>query len=211
MSVAAMTAAQAAPAFKLPFDCGSPWSATTYDSGTNLSTGATWSHLNYLDFGQAGASGKAVRASAAGYAALASVSEGKVVIDHGGGWTTVYQHMTSVNVTAAGRSVNAGDQIGVVGNAGQNTTGPHLHYAQISGTSPQPPTFTSGTYTWSAGTTYDDGEYRLTNDRYSTNSLTSDNCGTPPPPPDTDGDAIADSADVCRLHPGPSHTPGCPP
>lgn len=169
--------AAAAPAFRLPFTCGTTWTATTYDTGTNLRTGASWSHRNYLDFGQSGAAGKPVRASASGYARLSSGSEGKVTIDHGGGWTTVYQHMYNVNVSTAGRQVNAGEQIGTVGNAGQNTTGYHLHYAQLLNGSPQNPAFTSGTYNWSTPRTYESGGYRFTGDRYSTNQLTSDNCG----------------------------------
>ncbi|WP_139984544.1 M23 family metallopeptidase, partial [Nocardioides litoris] len=174
--------ATAAPAFHLPFDCGSTWKATTYDTGKNVRSGKTWSHRNYLDFGQAGASGKPVRASAAGYARLVSAAEGKVSIDHGGGWSTLYQHMSSVNVTAGGRNVNAGDVIGAVGNAGANSTGAHLHYAQLSGGQPQTPSFTGGQYTWSSPRTYTSGGITFTNDRYSTNSLTSQNCGRPPAP-----------------------------
>ena len=49
--------------------------------------------------------------------------------------------------------------------------------AQLLNNSPQPPGFSSGTYSWSPGRTYTSGDYRFVNDRYSTNALTSANCG----------------------------------
>src|SRR5262245_623319 len=87
------------PNFEMPFDCNTSWTATSYDTGTNLVTGATWDHRNSLDFGQGGAALKTVRASAGGYARLTDGFEGQVTVDHGGGWTTVYQHMTGIQVT----------------------------------------------------------------------------------------------------------------
>ncbi len=54
-----------------------------------------------------------------------------VTIRHDFGWEdnqllTVYAHMDSVNVEV-GQKVEAGTQLGIVGNTG-NTTGPHLHF-----------------------------------------------------------------------------------
>ena len=49
-----------------------------------------------------------------------------VVIDHGGGMSTLYAHMSIVKVSV-GQYVSKGDVIGVTGNTGAST-GPHLHY-----------------------------------------------------------------------------------
>ena len=49
-----------------------------------------------------------------------------VVIDHGGGMSTLYAHMSIVKVSV-GQYVTQGDVIGVTGNTGA-PTGPHLHY-----------------------------------------------------------------------------------
>lgn len=60
-----------------------------------------------------------------------------VIIDHGGGFSTLYAHQSSVAVSE-GQSVGQGTVVGYVGGTG-NVTGPHLHFETRVGGSPQNP------------------------------------------------------------------------
>ena len=75
--------------------------------------------------------GTPVMAAAAGTVTLAErdlfFTGGTVIIDHGYGLATTYQHMDRVDVTV-GQHVEAGTAIGVVGATGR-VTGPHLHWS----------------------------------------------------------------------------------
>jgi len=79
----------------------------------------------------AAARGAPVAAAAAGTVTLAEhdlfYTGGTVIIDHGYGLATTYQHMDRVDVTV-GQHVAAGERIGVVGATGR-VTGPHLHWS----------------------------------------------------------------------------------
>lgn len=49
-----------------------------------------------------------------------------VMVSHGGGYTTLYAHMSGFN-TANGATVGTGDTLGFIGSTGLST-GPHLHF-----------------------------------------------------------------------------------
>ena len=75
--------------------------------------------------------GTPVMAAAPGTVTLAErdlfFTGGTVIIDHGYGLATTYQHMDRVDV-AVGEHVEAGTPIGTVGATGR-VTGPHLHWS----------------------------------------------------------------------------------
>lgn len=75
--------------------------------------------------------GAPIRAAGAGTVEQAGPASGYgnwIVIDHGGGITTIYGHMYNDGVgTHTGAVVTAGQQIGAVGSAGQSS-GCHLHF-----------------------------------------------------------------------------------
>ncbi|MFB9908437.1 M23 family metallopeptidase [Allokutzneria oryzae] len=109
---------------RTPFDCGQVWNANTR---TNHNPQLS------VDFQRSDANNKNVRSSAAGKVVtrrdLGNTSYGRyLVIDHGGGWQTLYAHLNSFNVSL-GQSVSTGTIIGKVGSTG-GSTGPHLHYEQ---------------------------------------------------------------------------------
>ncbi len=90
-----------------PGIAGSPIVAA--NSGTVIKVAATCTH-NY---------GKYSNCCGNGYGRY-------VMIDHGGGYVTLYAHMTDVLVSE-GQVVTRGEQIGTVGSTG-HSTGPHLHF-----------------------------------------------------------------------------------
>ncbi len=55
-------------------------------------------------------------------------SEGNVIaVQHKGDLISVYKHCSAI-LKKRGELVKTGDPIGIVGNSGENTTGPHLHF-----------------------------------------------------------------------------------
>ena len=86
----------------------------------------TWKYHSGADI--AGASGSNILACASGTVILSQYYGGYgecVIIDHGGGITSLYGHMSQRNVSV-GQSVSAGQVIGLMGSTGIST-GPHLH------------------------------------------------------------------------------------
>jgi murein DD-endopeptidase MepM/ murein hydrolase activator NlpD len=84
--------------------------------------------------------GTPLRAAAAGTVTMASRYGGYglvVRIDHGNGVTTMYAHMSQIDVEV-GQHVEAGQHIGYSGNTGVST-GPHLHFTVLVGGSPTDP------------------------------------------------------------------------
>ena len=63
-----------------------------------------------------------------------------VLIDHGGGRSTFYAHLSAVDVER-GQRVRAGEHIGAVGRTGR-VTGTHLHFEVLQGNTPADPALT---------------------------------------------------------------------
>lgn len=66
-----------------------------------------------------------------------------IIVDHGGGITTLYAHNDSINVSV-GSVVKKGDNIALLGSTGYST-GPHLHFeVRINGEYVEPLTYVKG-------------------------------------------------------------------
>lgn len=87
--------------------------------------------------------GTSVYATATGTVVMATYSGGYgnvIFIDHGFGFSTVYAHLSRMNVKV-GQQVTKGQVIGLVGSTGRSTA-PHLHYeVRINGTAVNPYTY----------------------------------------------------------------------
>ncbi|RYG24656.1 hypothetical protein EON82_09960 [bacterium] len=82
---------------------------------------------NGIDFGAG--TGAPVRSTAPGQVIAATRMRGfgnVVIVDHGGGVTTVYAHLSRIGVRS-GQKVGQGQYLGAVGSTGL-ATGPHLHF-----------------------------------------------------------------------------------
>ncbi|MFI8685930.1 peptidoglycan DD-metalloendopeptidase family protein [Rossellomorea sp. NPDC077527] len=136
------------PTFQMPFPCGQVWEGQTR---TNHSP------LNAVDFNRSNDQGDTVVASSSGTVVkvkdLGSSSYGKyIVIDHGGGWTTLYAHLNSFSISS-GQKVSQGQKIGTVGATG-NVTGAHLHFEQLYNGSPQKIKFNGSQITYYGSKNY---------------------------------------------------------
>ncbi|MED2970807.1 Peptidase family M23 [Bacillus sp. OV194] len=114
----------ASPVFRIPFPEGQVWIGQTR---------MNHNPQNAVDLNRLYDEGDTVIASAAGKVVkvknLGNRSYGRyIVIDHGGGWQTLYGHLSAINVFV-GKKVTQGQKIGAVGSTG-GSTGAHLHYEQ---------------------------------------------------------------------------------
>lgn len=125
--------ALAAPAFQMPFPCNQVWTGSTYPSHSPL-------YAVDLNRGPNPDSdlGDTVAASAGGTVSTSAYSTTTgyghyIVIDHGGGWQTLYAHLNS-RAVSRGQSVSRGQRIGAVGrSSAKYNLAPHLHYEQRYG------------------------------------------------------------------------------
>lgn len=101
--------------------------------------GRRWGRLHAgIDIGAP--SGTPIWAAKAGVVIFAGRQSGYgnvIIIDHGGGMTTLYGHQSRL-MARDGQSVAQGQRIGSVGNTGRST-GPHLHFETRYGGSPRNP------------------------------------------------------------------------
>ena len=123
-AVAPAAAADSRPNLHSPFACGQVWFARTYAGHPQYAVDWNLPGSGEADFGQpvfAGGAGVATVGQNAGYGNM-------VTIDNGAGWTTLYAHLSSVDV-ATGEQVSALTLVGHVGRSG-NADGSHLHQEQ---------------------------------------------------------------------------------
>lgn len=114
------------PEFQMPFACGERWEASSRPTHSPSALSVDWNR-------DAHDLGHIVVATAPGIVTsvvnLGNTSYGRyVVIDHGGGWTSLHAHLQRTFVTV-GERVDQGQVIALLGNSG-GSTGPHLHYEQ---------------------------------------------------------------------------------
>ncbi len=115
----------AAPKFQMPFPCKQVWHGNTRENHSPKLA---------VDLSRANGEGDKVVGAAKGTVSkvrnLGNSSYGKyVVVDHGGGWSTLYAHLHSYSVKVGDRLAQ-GDALGTVGNTG-NSDGAHLHHEQL--------------------------------------------------------------------------------
>ena len=90
-------------------------------------------HFRHLGLDIGNRTGTAIVAADAGQVVAAGWSPigygNRVVINHGNGWVTTYNHLSTFAVTV-GDFVKAGEVIGKMGNTGYSS-GPHLHFEAL--------------------------------------------------------------------------------
>lgn len=154
--------------FEMPFPCGQTWMGTTRDGHSPSKWSIDWNREDDVD--------DPVVASAAGKVIVAdSVADSGygrwVMLEHLNGERSLYAHMNSVSVSS-GQYVDQGQQLGTLGSTG-NSTGPHLHYEQRSGSTVVAPFFHQVKYVYGTW-------------------LTSQNCVDVPMAADWNGDGLGE-------------------
>ena len=133
------SAAPAAAANAAPARVGGSGVAWPTNGSVTSGFGYRWGSL-HAGIDIANGVGTPIRAAKGGTVILAGWNGGYgncIVIDHGGGFSTLYGHMTRLRASD-GQRVSQGDLIGDMGSTG-NSTGSHLHFeTRLNGT-PQDP------------------------------------------------------------------------
>ena len=109
--------------------CAGGYISSGFGSRTSPTAGASTNHMG-VDI--AAGAGAAIYAAQGGTVVTVSYSTARgnyVVVSHGNGVSTLYQHCSAVYVSA-GQSVSQGSTIAAVGSTGYST-GPHLHFEVI--------------------------------------------------------------------------------
>ncbi|HHY79163.1 MAG TPA: peptidoglycan DD-metalloendopeptidase family protein, partial [Thermoanaerobacter sp.] len=136
-----------------PFDGTYPVTSP-FGMRTNPQTGAGTEFHPGIDFGLP--FDTPVKAAADGVVVLAGSYGGygtAVVIEHTGGISTIYGHLSEAKVEK-GQVVKGGDVIGLSGNTGRST-GPHLHFeVRKNGEPVDPAGYLSGNVLLAGGTVY---------------------------------------------------------
>jgi murein DD-endopeptidase MepM/ murein hydrolase activator NlpD len=139
--------AAAVPDHEMPFPCSQRWTGSTRAAHSPSSRA--------IDFNRPGDIGDLVLASAPGVVSrvenLGNRSYGRwVMVDHGGGHTSLYAHLRATWVRI-GQRVDQGAALGVVGATG-GVTGPHLHFEERVGSRVRRATFHRNYYRYGTRT-----------------------------------------------------------
>ena len=121
---------------------------TSQFGGRNAPTAGASTNHKGIDIGAG--YGTKVSAADSGTVIMAQYNGGYgncVVINHGNGMTTLYGHMSQINVSV-GQSVSKGDSVGLVGSTGVSS-GPHLHFeVSVNGSRVNPLNYFTGYTIW---------------------------------------------------------------
>ena len=117
------------------------WPAPGYKRISSKFGWRSWSNSYHKGIDIAAPMGANIIASKGGKVVTSSYDAGGygnyVIIDHGGGYMTVYGHLRS-RAVSVGQQVNGGQSIGACGSTGRST-GPHLHFEiRVNGVAQNP-------------------------------------------------------------------------
>lgn len=134
VGVAAPAYALEKPDFQMPFACAARWEASSRSGHSPSYYAVDWNRDAYDE-------GQPVVATAPGVVTsvidLGDSSYGlHVVIDHGGGWSTLHAHLLK-SFVVVGQRVDQGQVVALLGSSG-GSSGAHLHYEQRLNKSDQP-------------------------------------------------------------------------